>query len=375
MEMTAGFHFGKSRIFLVAVLVLAVISGFAIYRLVLQNRPLPVGLLQTNGRIEGDHQLLASKASGRINRLLVKEGDEVRAGQVLARLDDAQVRARRDQAQQAITVLDHQINAAESSLAEQRKEVPINIAVAQAALQSAQHTLDKARAAETQASLDVRRYRQLVVQGFISRQRTEQADLAVTSARNDRLAAQQAVVQAQQQLAQARLGWSKLQARADEIAAQKASRDQARAVLREAQSAVDDLVIRAPANGTVVTRIRDIGEVVTAGEPVFDLVNLDRLYLQAYIPEAQIGKLRLHLPARIYTDAFPDQPFDAEVGQIASRAEFTPKEVQTPDERVKLVYAVKLYLVQNPQHRLTPGMPADAMVRWKDGVPWQKPRW
>ncbi len=73
-------------------------------------------------------------------------------------------------------------------------------------------------------------------------------------------------------------------------------------------------------------------------------------------------------------DAYPGRPFDATVRYISSTAEFTPKEVQTLDERVKLVYEVRLYLDRNPDYRLTPGMPADAMVRWKEGVPWQKPR-
>ena len=85
--------------------------------------------------------------------------------------------------------------------------------------------------------------------------------------------------------------------------------------------------------------------------------------------------LKLGQQAMVYTDAFPDTGFAATLRHIGSRAEFTPKEVQTPDERVKLVYAVKLYLDSNPQQQLTPGIPADAVVRWKDGVAWQKPRW
>jgi HlyD family secretion protein len=118
----------------------------------------------------------------------------------------------------------------------------------------------------------------------------------------------------------------------------------------------------------------DIGEVVTAGAPLFEVVDLDRLYLKVYVPEIQIGKIRLNLQARIYTDAFPDRPFEATVRYIASKAEFTPKEIQTPDERVKLIYAVKLYLKENPDHQLTPGLPADAVIRWKEDVAWVSPK-
>jgi len=115
--------------------------------------------------------------------------------------------------------------------------------------------------------------------------------------------------------------------------------------------------------------------VVAPGSPLLTLVDLDHLYLRVFVPEAQIGMLRLGLSALIYTDAFPDKPFPATVRYISSRAEFSPRDVQTPEERVKLVFAVKLYLDANPDHRLTPGLPADAMIRWKDGAAWTRPRW
>lgn len=149
----------------------------------------------------------------------------------------------------------------------------------------------------------------------------------------------------------------------------------AQARLAEATSLLDDLNLPAPIAGTVTRRLADVGEVVAAGAPLLVIVNLDRLYLKVYVPEAEIGKLRLGLPAQVYTDAFPERPFPATVRYIASRAEFTPKEVQTPDERVKLVYAVKLYLDANPEQRLTPGLPADAVIRWQEDAPWAKPRW
>jgi HlyD family secretion protein len=111
------------------------------------------------------------------------------------------------------------------------------------------------------------------------------------------------------------------------------------------------------------------------GAPLFDLVDLDHLYLKVYIPEELIGKVRVGLPARIHTDTFPHRPVPATVAMISSQAEFTPKEVQTLNERTKLVYGVKLYLDKNPDHFITPGMPCDAVIRWKEGVRWEPPRW
>ncbi len=85
--------------------------------------------------------------------------------------------------------------------------------------------------------------------------------------------------------------------------------------------------------------------------------------------------MKLGQKAKIHLDSMPDKPFDGTVKTIAARAEFTPKEVQTPDERVKLVYAVKIYLDENPGHAVTPGIPADAVIRWDDKAAWCEPRW
>ena len=167
-----------------------------------------------------------------------------------------------------------------------------------------------------------------------------------------------------------------------QVAISKSNRASARSQISEARAKVSEqasilgnLFVVSPITGMIVTRIRDHGEVVTAGSPILEVVNLDRLYLKAYVPENQIGRVRLGLQAQVYVDAYPGQPFDATVRYISSTAEFTPKEVQTPDERVKLVYAAKLYLDKNPGHRLTPGMPADAIIRWKEGVGWERPRY
>lgn len=338
------------------------------------NRRLPDGLIQANGRIEGDHITVAGKFSGRIQDLLAREGAAVAAGQVLARLDDAQTRARVEQAKKAWEAIEAQVQAAHTTLAVLNLEVPLAIETADANVARARSLVERAVAVEKDARVDARRFRDLAAKDEASLQQRDQADLRLDVARNDLAAARSALAQATTELAQAELGWKRIRAKEAEVAALERQRDQAEAVLAEAESVLADLTIVAPTAGTVTTRIADVGEVVAAGAPLFELVDLDHLYLKVYVPEVQIGKVRLNLPARIYTDAFPDQPFEATVQYIASKAEFTPKEVQTPDERVKLIYAVKLSLKANPDHRLTPGMPADAVIRWRDDVAWAKPR-
>jgi HlyD family secretion protein len=289
-----------------------VLLALAAWWFLLRQAPMPNGLIQANGRIEGDHYTAAAKVPGRVTELLSREGDGVVQGQVLLRLDDKQVRTRVEQARQGVAAIKPQLIAMQRT--------------------------------EEQRRRDAQRLRNLLSQGTATKHEAEQADLA----------------------------WAVVREQLTTLLAQQA---QAQAVLAEAESVLDDLTVRAPASGIVTQRLVDDGEVVAPGAPLFDIVDLDRLYLKVYVPEKEIGKVRLGLPARIYTDAFPNEPLAATVRYIAAQAQFTPKEVQTPDERVKLVYAVKLYLDANPQHRATPGLPADAVIRWEEGAPWARPRW
>lgn len=336
---------------------------------------LPDGFIQANGRMEADDVTVASKFAGRVDQLIAREGDAVRAGQVLVVLDDAQARARADQAQEAVAVYRSHVKAAESALDLLRREVPLSIASAEAGLARARADLAVAEAVGSEAERDVIRARKLHSSGTIDPHTRDEANLAFARSRGGLDAARAGIIQATNQLDQARLGSLRIQAKEDELVALKAQTAQAEAALAEAQSVLQDLTIKAPISGVVMTRVAEVGQVVAAGAALLNIVDLDRLYLKVYVPAAEIGKLRLGLPAHVYTDAFPDRPFPATVRYIAARAEFTPKEVQTPDERVKLVYAVKLYLDENPEHRLTPGLPADAVIRWKEDTEWARPRW
>jgi len=348
---------------------------YFVYNHLFYQAPLPEGLIQANGRIEGDHIIVSSKFSGRIHSLRVQEGDAVKSGQILVELDDTQVRIRATQAEKAVATLRARVEALQMELEVMRKEVPLAIDSAEAEVAHTTAMAAKAEATEQQARRDALRQQQLASQGAASRQREEQAGLALEAAHHDMSASRTAVTRAQKQLAQVKLGWERINVREGELKAVLAQLEQSEAALAEAQSILSDLVIKAPADGVIHTHMADVGEMAAPGTPLLDLVDLDRLYLKVYVPEIQIGKLRVGLPARIRTDCFPDRDIAATLRMISARAEFTPKEVQTHDERTKLVYAVKLYLDENPDHSLTPGMPADAVIRWKEDVEWAFQRW
>ncbi|MDE2427922.1 MAG: efflux RND transporter periplasmic adaptor subunit [Burkholderiales bacterium] len=353
----------------------AVVIGAGFFYYLAQSRKMPEGLIVASGRIEGERIVAAAKYPGRISKVLVKEGDTVTADTVVAQLEDSTFLSRVDQAKQALNATEAQLKAAQESLEVVSKEVPMGISVADATVSQAQAMLAKANAVEQQAQRDAQRHKELFERGVIEKHRYEQADLAWQVAQSDVKAAQESVKRARQGFLQAGLGSDKVHAKQQEIEALKAQRDRAAAAVSEAGSVLSDLTIKAPATGVVLTRLREPGEVIMPGGSVIEMVNLDHLHLKVYVPESKIGQLRLGLPVRIYTDAQPDQFYTAKVSFIASRAEFTPKEVQTTDERVKLVYAVKLAIDKNPEHRLTPGIPADAVIRWKEDVAWQKPSW
>ncbi|NJN69375.1 MAG: HlyD family efflux transporter periplasmic adaptor subunit, partial [Nitrospira sp.] len=331
---------GRKELVLLVLAILVAIGGFlALDRWVL-NSGLPDGLIQVNGRIEGDHVTIAGKYPGRIQELLVREGDQVTKGQVLIKLDDAQISARVEQARHAFEAVEAEVQAAHADLAVLNLDVPLAIETASAEVVEYDAKVAKAIAVEKEARSDAQRFRELVEKDEATRQQWEQAEMRWDVAKREIAIARAGLAKAQKGSAQAELGWKRISAKEAGVAAVERRRDQAYAALDEAQSILTDLTITAPSGGTITTRMIDVGEVVSTGAPLLELVDLDRLYLKVFVPEVQIGKVRLDLPAKIYTDAFPDRPFDATVRYIASKAEFTPKEVQTPDERVKLIYPV-----------------------------------
>ena len=146
-----------------------------------------------------------------------------------------------------------------------------------------------------------------------------------------------------------------------EIASANAASEQARAQLAEAQANRRDLIVTAPFGGTVMTRAAEPGEVVTAGTTIVTLLDLSKVYLRGFVPEGQIGKVKVGQPARVYLDSNPNQPVDAYVSRIDPEATFTPENTYFRDERVKQVVGVKLQL-KGAIGFAKPGMPADGEI-------------
>jgi HlyD family secretion protein len=201
-----------------------------------------------------------------------------------------------------------------------------------------------------QKKLDDARARQLYAKDEISAQ---DRDLAVTALKR----AEAACEQARQHLNEAREG-----SRKEEIAIARANLAQAHESLGLSRINLDYTLLRAPVAGVVTVRQAELGEVVSPGSPVVTLADLDHIWLRAYIAETDLGRIRWGQDAVVTTDTYPGKQYHGRISFIASDAEFTPKSVQTYQERVTLVYRIKID-IDNPSHELKPGMPADAHIQ------------
>lgn len=370
------------------ILVVGIIGG-AIWYFLLRTPATDPNIIKLSGRIEGDDAAVSAKVSGRIREISVREGDQVKAGQVIAIIDDEQVRAREEQerslvqqaearvmsARQQIAVLSAQLDQSNIGVDQARLDAEGRVNQAEAQVAHAEAQLVQAEASFNQARYDEERYTTLAGDGDVSERTGRQARstaetqaAAVQAARRQVDAARAALKIAKANLANAAMRTSQsvairqqiIQAQAD-ITAAEAETEKARARLREAEADRNDLQILAPFDGTVATRTAEPGEVITAGTPVVTLVNLSTVYLRGFIPEGQIGRVRTGQAARVYLDSAPSEPIEAVVIRIDPEASFTPENTYFQDDRVKQVVGVKLQL-KGATGFAKPGMPADGEV-------------
>jgi HlyD family secretion protein len=360
----------------------------------------PSNLVIVSGRIEGDDAAVASKLSGRIVEVRVREGDAVKAGDVIAVLDDEQVRAREEQARAAVmqaearargahdqvAVLQEQVRQAQLQTDQAKVDAAGRVKQAEADLSAAEAQLAQQKAAYDLAVFDRDAYQKLAQTGAVAERQAkvavstaEQQAAALAAAQRRVDAAQGSLTTAQANLtnpmiresATVTLGKQLTQQEA-EVSSAVASTDQARAQLMEAQANRADLTIRAPFAGTVVTRSAEPGEVVGVGTAIVTLVDLNRVYLRGFVPEGRIGAVKAGQAARVFLDSSPNVPVEAFVSRIDPQATFTPENTYFRDDRVKQVVGVKLQL-KGAVGFAKPGMPADGEIL-VSGDTWPKGR-
>ncbi|BAO65270.1 HlyD family secretion protein [Pseudomonas protegens] len=304
----------SSRLFAVSLLILLLAAGAFGYWKSLQDR-LPEGLSMGNGRLEATEVQIASKIPGRLAEVRVNEGDKVLQGQLLARMDTRTLEAQRNQAEAEVLRARENLSAAEANVQLRQSELLL-------------------------ANQELRRSQELFKRGFASQQIIDQQQARLNTGNAAVLAAQA------------------------QVAAVKAAIGAAQAQVAQLTSEIDDSSLRAPIDGIIQLRLAEPGEVLGAGGRVLLLIDPNDQYMNLYLPASVTGRLTVGDESRILLDALPNQPLPAKISFVAAKSQFTPKEVETRDERQKLVFRVKVRLTQPaavPQAK--PGMPGAGYVR------------
>lgn len=348
----------------------------------------PRNLIRVSGNFEVTQAEVSFKIPGRVEQRFVDEGEGVQAGQLVARLEDRDIL-------QEVALRRAEVAAAQAQLLElERGSRPEEIAQAEAALQrakaylaellagsrlqeirAAEAAFSKARAELERWKADYERQRQLFDRSVISareyetilaayrmaeaqaREAEEKLKLVREGPRAEQIAqARAAVREAEERLALVREG-----PRKETIEAARARLEQARAALAAAETRLGYTKVSSPLTGVVLSKNVEPGEYVAPGTPVVTVGDLEHIWLRAYIDEPDLGRVRLGQRVLVRTDTYPGKRYEGKISFISSQAEFTPKNVQTEKERVKLVYRVKID-VPNPRMELKPGMPADAEI-------------
>jgi multidrug resistance efflux pump len=360
-----------NRKLLIPVLVVAALIGLAVYSSGMLHRD---ASLRGSGTVEARNIRVGSKIGGRIDKVLVREGDPVEAGQILITFDEkelaaslAQSRAAAEKAQRGYRP--EEIAEARAAAAQAKAEYDQRRnGYRQEDIDAAQSDLDRANADEVRARLDAQRYDALAEKDLVSKQQRDTADA------NWKMAKAQ-LANYQHKLDQLHRGY-----RPEEIAAAEARYRQTQATLEKLENGnrVEDISaakaalaydearfrerqVLAPAAASIEVLDVRPGDLIAPNTPVATLLERDQIYVRIYIPETEIGRVHLGQKAQIRVDSFPNQFFDGAVEQINQQAEFLPRNVQTVEERVHQVFGVKVR-IDDTSHRVRAGMAADVTL-------------
>ncbi len=344
--------------------------------------------LRLPGTVETQEVRLGSKAGGRVAEVLVREGDLVQPGQPLVRLEEPELEARRDQAEGGLRAAEAELEKARSGARpEEKEEAREAVAAAEARwrrlqkgprdeeIRQAQADFDAAEAELRLARQKYERASRLAPVAGVSQEEQEAAGAAL-----DRLAALARSARARLDLlragtrpeekdealaglkqARARLALLLAGTRSEDLVAAEARVTEARGKRQEAEDALAEALVRAPESAVVEVLAVRRGDLVAPNQPLLRVLRADDLWVRVYVPETQLSRVRLGQEVEVRVDGYPERRFAGTVMQIAAVSEFTPRNVQSPDERRHQVFGVKVR-VADPQGVFKSGMSAEVVV-------------
>lgn len=391
----------KKRILIVPLVALLLLGGAQAYRFWTRG---PESALLASGTIETTEVDVSFKIPARVVERPVDEGDRLKPGELVGRLESRELEAEVDRLRAALQATETRVPQLRTEIAWLEELTRARIADAHASLAAREEKLTElrngsrpqdlqkawaevreAKAVMENAQADFRRMDFLFGEGGIAEQNRDAArtsyevaverhknalerlDLVKEGPRQEEIRRAEAEVrQAKAGLLLAQTGEFEITRKRQEMATLQASIARDRAALAAAEVQLGYTVLRSPQAGVVLRKHVEPGEMIAAGTPAVTIADLSNIWLKIYIPEPQLGRVKLGQTAEITTDSYPGKIYRGKVTFISSEAEFTPKNVQTREERVKLVFAVKI-AVDNPNQELKPGMPADARIKLGNG--------
>lgn len=383
-------------------LAIVLAGGIIFYYWQFHSREIPESTIQVSGNIEATTIDVAFKISGKIDKRLVDEGDIVKEGQLIATLEHKDLLAQKAKAEATLETARSRLPALEKNIDYQDQATTQEISQAQAAVENAkarlQQLLDGSRPQEIQSAkagvdqaladmekkkADMDRAKKLYQDKYIAAQDWDAAktaydmavanykkaqenyDLVVEGPRKEEIAAGRAQLeQSQAALRLTKTHRIQIDVLKKELATARGQVKEAASALEVIQTQIEYSNLYAPTSGVVLVKNAEPGEFVVPGGAVVTLGQIEKPWLKAFINESDLGRVKLGQKVSVTTDTYPGKEYPGKVTFISSEAEFTPKNVQTAKERVKLVYRIKVGL-ENPQNELKPGMPADAQIHLK----------
>jgi membrane fusion protein YbhG len=385
----------KKRIIPILILLIAAGLGYWAW----SKRTRDDGGIRISGNMELTQTDISFKVPGKLVELTVKEGDPVKKGQLIARIDASATLRQKEREEAGVASAQAQVVTSGTSVAWEKATLAGDLALRKADVQQAQALLDQLLAGSRpqeilqaqSAVADLRTQHQQASEDWERAQRLYKNDDISTAQRDQAQARFQSTAallhQAEQRLAlvkegprkeeiaAARAALAKAQAaekiseannfevtrREQDLAMRRAEVERARAQLQVVETQVDDTTVYAPTDGVVMVKSAELGEVLAAGTTVVTIGDIEHPWLRGYVKETDLGRVKLGQKVKLKTDSFPNKDYWGNVSFIASEAEFTPKQIQTNEERVKLVYRIKIE-VENKAQELKSNMPVDAEV-------------
>ncbi len=356
-------------------------------------------VIRISGNIEMTQVDIAFKTPGRLIELNTEEGQFVKKGMILARIDKETVERQRTRETAGVASAESQLTQLRTLIQWQTESIDREVEMRNAEvrtaesrlkdllagsrpqeIQAARSAVDEARTQFNQAKKDWDRAQILYKNEDIStaqhdqfqtrynaassalKQVEQKLSLVVEGPRKEDIeAARSQLARAQAAVRMTEVNRIEVKRKQEEMVTRRAEVSRAKAQVAVLDSQIDDTVAAAPLDGMVLVKSADLGEVLASGMKVFTIADMEHPWMRGYITETQLGKVRVGDVVKLKTDSFPGKTYEGRVSFIASDAEFTPKQIQTPEERVKLVYRVKVD-VKNPNQELKVNMPLDGEI-------------